>query len=225
MSKWYFDDKSQPDSSYQVRTRDYIDCLIQKAKDRVPWYYLDMDFWLWEALEMHSVQGKRVLILGSNIPWYEAICIESGAAECWTLEYNHLRWDHPQIRTIQVADFDASVRSGRLKLDFDQVWSFSALEHDGLGRYGDPLSPTADFAAMDKFCSYLNKNGFLIFSVPIGKDLVIFNAGRIYGRLRLERMFKNWDVQDSFGWSHIDFDRDIYLPSAQGHHHFTCDSN
>jgi hypothetical protein len=70
---------------------------------------------------------------------------------------------------------------------------------------------------MDKFCSYLNENGFLIFSVPIGKDLVVFNAGRIYGRLRLERMFKNWDVQDSFGWSHLDFDRDIYLPSPQGH--------
>jgi len=217
VSRWYFDDKSDPDTSYQVRTREYIDNLVEQAKARVMWYYEEMDLWLWEALEAYPIKGKRVLIVGSNIPWYEAICIEAGAEECWTLEYNQLRWDHPKIHTIQVADFDAAVESGRLQLDFDQVWSFSALEHDGLGRYGDPISPSADFYSMDKFQSYVKEDGVVIFSVPVGKDLLVFNAGRIYGRLRLERMFRNWDIQASYGFKYADFDRDINLASPQGH--------
>jgi len=27
---------------------------------------------------------------------------------------------------------------------FDMVFSFSSIEHDGLGRYGDPLNPNGD---------------------------------------------------------------------------------
>jgi hypothetical protein len=66
---------------------------------------------------------------------YEAICVESGASECWTLEYNQLLWDHPQLHTIRVTEFEDGVKHGRVQLDFDHVWSFSALEHDGLGLF------------------------------------------------------------------------------------------
>lgn len=31
---------------------------------------------------------------------------------------------------------------------FDAIVSFSGLEHDGLGRYGDPLNPYGDLSAM-----------------------------------------------------------------------------
>ncbi len=58
--------------------------------------------------------GRRVLIIGSTLPWYEAICVDAGAAECWTLEYNRLSWDHPQLHTVQVADFEDSVKHGRV---------------------------------------------------------------------------------------------------------------
>jgi hypothetical protein len=104
-----------------------------------------------------------VLLVYLSLPFFaSSACILTDHHTAFerTLEYNHLRWDHPQIHTvkcslkstlsyipqlyiiyisllglstnqIQVADFDAAVRSGTLKLDFDQVWSFSALEHDG----------------------------------------------------------------------------------------------
>ena len=34
------------------------------------------------------------------------------------------------------------------KIAFDAIVSFSGLEHDGLGRYGDPVNPYGDFSAM-----------------------------------------------------------------------------
>jgi hypothetical protein len=35
-----------------------------------------------------------------------------------------------------------------LSAAFDVVLSISSFEHDGLGRYGDPLNPDGDLAAM-----------------------------------------------------------------------------
>jgi hypothetical protein len=67
---------------------------------------------------------------GSNVPWYEAICIAFGAAECVTVDYNELHYDHPQIRTLTIAEL------GALNLGnyFDAVFTISSFEHDGLGR-------------------------------------------------------------------------------------------
>jgi hypothetical protein len=33
-----------------VRTREYIDNLVEQAKARVMWYYEEMDLWLWEGI-------------------------------------------------------------------------------------------------------------------------------------------------------------------------------
>ena len=40
------------------------------------------------------------------------------------------------------------LRDTALSAAFDVVLSISSFEHDGLGRYGDPLNPDGDLAAM-----------------------------------------------------------------------------
>ena len=91
-----------------------------------------------------------MLLVGSTLPWYEAWCVAAGAARCVTLEYNALRYDHPAVETITVAEWDAlrAARAGvggdgggggeapRVPLEYDAVWSISSFEHDGLGRCG-----------------------------------------------------------------------------------------
>ena len=47
--------------------------------------------------------------------------------------------------------------------------SLSSFDHDGLGRYGDPLNPDADIAAMKTVARVLNDHGLLILTIPIGK--------------------------------------------------------
>lgn len=62
-----------------------------------------------------------------------------------TFEYNRLQYTHPLIETVLVND---SLANAALAAAFDVVMSISTFEHDGLGRYGDPLNPNGDIIAM-----------------------------------------------------------------------------
>lgn len=54
------------------------------------------------------------------------------------------------------------------------------IEHIGLGRYGDPIDPTADLKAINELKRVCAVNGTLLIVVPIGKRRIQFNAHRIY---------------------------------------------
>jgi SAM-dependent methyltransferase len=81
---------------------------------------------------------------------------------------------------------------------FDLVVSLCALEHFGLGRYGDEFDPDGDTKALAEMTRVLRPGGALVFSTTItrARPSIGFNAHRIYdyamisemrGNLRLER--------------------------------------
>ena len=74
-----------------------------------------------------------------------------------------------------------------------------SFEHDGLGRYGDPLNPAGDLEAMKLCHNRLKKDGVLYLSVPTGKDEVVWNEGRVYGRERFKMMLEGFELKGSFG--------------------------
>ena len=77
----------------------------------------------------------------------------------------------------------------------------SSLDHDGLGRYGDPLCPDGDLLSIDKIREeLLTPGGVLILSVPVGPDLLAWNLHRRYGPIRLPLLLDGWDVVDKIGW-------------------------
>jgi glycosyltransferase involved in cell wall biosynthesis/SAM-dependent methyltransferase len=55
-----------------------------------------------------------------------------------------------------------------------------AVEHLGLGRYGDPIDPYADVKAIGELTRVLAPGGNLLFVTPVGQPVVRFNAHRIY---------------------------------------------
>lgn len=198
--KWYFDDQSNADQSYAPRSFEFIEALIAKAKRRERFYYGVTDDFLYEALEKHGIKHKHVLIVGSTTPWYESICVALEAASCITIDYNRLRYDHPKLRTLTLAEF---ATSSDLRKHFDVILSVSSFEHDGLGRYGDPLAPDADLEAMRSLLQYAHPKGGsgenktrLFLAVPVGPDCVVWNAQRIYGPLRLPLLVESWSLID-----------------------------
>ena len=137
------------------------------------------------------------------MPWYEAICVAYRALECVTLDYNVLKYDHPNVTTITVKQFEAEPPEARSR--FDVVWSISSFEHNGLGRYGDPLAPDGDveaMLAMHRHLSAESKHRRMYLSVPVGQDAVGWNAGRVYGEKRLPYLIEGgeWRVEKSFGF-------------------------
>jgi hypothetical protein len=66
------------------------------------------------------------------------------------------------------------------KGDWDSVSCLHALEHFGLGRYGDPIDPDAYVQGLENMASLLKPGGVLYLSTPVGRQRVQFNANRIF---------------------------------------------
>jgi len=79
---------------------------------------------------------------------------------------------------------------------FDYVTCISAIEHFGLGRYGDTIDKDGDFNGIKIISDILKDKGTLILSVPVGKPVIVYPAHRIYGPKRIEKMIKGFNVKD-----------------------------
>jgi hypothetical protein len=70
----------------------------------------------------------------------------------------------------------------------DSLSCLHALEHFGLGRYGDPIDPHGYAAGLGNMAKILRPGGLFYLSVPIGKERVEFNAHRIFNPRSLVRL-------------------------------------
>lgn len=62
----------------------------------------------------------------------------------------------------------------------DSLSCLHALEHFGLGRYGDPIDPQGHEKGLANMAQLLTRGGTFYLSVPIGIECVEFNANRIF---------------------------------------------
>lgn len=163
-------------------------------------YYGKTDAAVYAALDAHPVRGSSVVILGSETPWYECVATHYGA-KTTTIEYRTIDCTIPGLETMTPDTFAANPRT------FDAALSISSIEHDGLGRYGDPLNPNGDLDAMKRMRALLRPGGLLYLSVPVGPDAVVWNAHRVYGRRRLPRLLSGWRTVASFDYDETMLDR------------------
>jgi hypothetical protein len=81
--------------------------------------------------------------------------------------------------------------STTLARKFDSISCLHALEHIGLGRYGDPVDPLGHLKAIKNLSLLLSINGFLYLSFPIAtSSRVDFNAHRVFSLKDSYSLFK-----------------------------------
>lgn len=202
------DDSYVPDEPLFYST-ETVDQLIEAALNRGKSYYGKTDLYLYDALEefLDAIEGKEVGLIGSTTPWYESILLAYGAHPV-TIDYNKIVSDDPRLEFLTVEEYENAPRK------FDAILSISSFEHDGLGRYGDPIDPDGDLKAMKKTLSMLNEGGLLFLAVPVGKDHVIWNLHRLYGKHRLPLLLDGWTTLKTFGFKP---NKDLKL-SHRAHH-------
>lgn len=208
----YYVDGTQPLKDLLITLKDgskasfyskqLIEQNIKKAQKKQKNYYGMTDTWLYQALEAFPIKNKDVLIIGSVVPWYESIVLAFGGHPT-TVEYNKIVTNDKRLTIMTVDEFNQNPKQ------FDIILSISSLEHDGLGRYGDPLNPYADFQYMVEAKSLLKEGGAMILAVPVGQDCLAWNAHRIYGKLRFPLLIEGWDVVRSFGFEESNFSRNL----------------
>jgi len=91
----------------------------------------------------------------------------------------------------------------------DSLSSLHAIEHFGLGRYGDPINYNGHLLGMDNLYKMLKKGGTLYFSVPMGEPQRIeFHAHRIFSLSYLLKQFDGKYMVKNF--SYVDDNGDLF---------------
>ena len=185
-------DQSYSPAKPRVYTKETIDTYVAMAERNGALCYGMTNKFLYSALKDFPVKEKSVAVLGSTKPWYESIVLSRGGRPV-TIEYNKIVSQDPHLEVMTVEEYKAEPRR------FDALVSISSFEHDGLGRYGDPIDPFGDLKAMERCKSMLNPGGVLFLAVPVGPDCLVWNAHRIYGVQRMKRLLSGWRVLGYYG--------------------------
>ncbi|MBI5250322.1 MAG: DUF268 domain-containing protein [Desulfomonile tiedjei] len=90
----------------------------------------------------------------------------------------------------------------------DSLSCLHALEHFGLGRYGDRINPDGHLIGFENLHKLLRVNGKFYFSVPIGRQRIEFNGHRVFSMKYLLSLVGERYVIDSF--SFVDDNGDLF---------------
>ena len=158
-----------------------------------------------EALEKYGdrVKGKHVAVIGTEVPWIEAILVNFGCASVTSVDYNKAV-ETKYIKTMSYEEFLEQ------KPKFDAVFSYSSLEHSGLGRYGDDLNPNGDLETVAQIRESMAEGGLFFLGVPVGQDALMWNAHRVYGPKRLPLLLKGFRELEWIGFDKADL-KDVPL--------------
>lgn len=169
---------------------------------------------LYHALKAYPTSGKGIVI-GSLTPWAEGFALRYGAEKIITAEYNPIISEDERIVPTHPMDIAKNWKKWVNSLDF--AISFSSLEHSGLGRYGDILDPIGDLREVQKTRCLLKPGSLFYLDVPTGRDVLAFNANRVYGWARWPLMAAGFQVLGIFKAdrtervSFVDFVPETYL--------------
>ncbi len=124
------------------------------------------------------------------------------------IEIMDIRDQKSKVRNITFRKADLMQLPDDMINAFDSVSSLHAIEHFGLGRYGDPIDYFGYLKAIDNITRILQPGGKFYFSVPIGSQRIEFNAHRIFSVRYLIDLFSENFILNSF--SYIDDKGDLF---------------
>lgn len=80
----------------------------------------------------------------------------------------------------------------------DSISCLHAIEHFGLGRYGDPIDVNSHLTAISNFIEMLTPGGMFYLSTPIGPQRIEFNAHRVFSVEYLLGIFAPYFIVEDF---------------------------
>lgn len=136
-------------------------------------HYFHQD--LWVARKVYAASPASHIDIGSRIDGFVAHLLAFRAIT--VVDIRELRSTVPGLTFVQA---DATSLDGLPTGAFPSVSSLHAIEHFGLGRYGDPIDPLGWRAALAAISRITSPGGRIYIGVPVGRERTMFNGHRIF---------------------------------------------
>jgi len=173
---------------------------LNKVKTNQPLNYGNVELEVIMKKYKDKINQKSLVVIGTQLPWIEAIGYDLSAYQITTLDYTRKKYETDRLEWLHVNDYLDDLISNKKQIEqFDNSASFSSIEHSGLGRYGDPLSPEGDIDAVRQVHCLIKPNGLFFLGLPASTDdssYIEYNAHRVYGSKRLNLLFNGWTKID-----------------------------
>jgi len=136
-------------------------------------HYFHQDLYVAQKIFLNN--PLKHLDIGSRIDGFVA-----HVATFRKIEIIDIRYQTSSVKNINFKQLDFMDENSIPSNYCDSVSSLHAIEHFGLGRYGDPIDYYGHIKALKNISKILKPNGKFYFSVPIGPQRIEFNAHRVF---------------------------------------------
>lgn len=176
-------------SGFKARFRNSFPILTERydSAGGIPRHYFWQD--LWAARKVYDSKVNRHYDVGSRLDGFISHCLPF--CEIVMLDIRPLNININNLSFIQVNCMDMS------HIQNDTLQSFSSLhavEHFGLGRYGDPIDPLGFKKAIIEIQRVVKYGGDIYFSVPVGIERLEFNAHRVFDIKTILNLFNQCEL-------------------------------
>lgn len=157
-------------------------------------HYFHQD--LWVARRVFQNNPERHLDIGSRVDGFVAHVASFRTID--VMDIRPLSNEIPNIHFVQADLMQPMDKS--LQNSYDSLSCLHAIEHFGLGRYGDPIQHDGHLIGLNNMGGLLKTGGKFYFSTPIGPQRIEFNAHRVFSVQYLLSHFQKNYVVDHFSY-------------------------
>jgi len=222
--KWFYDDlnkfKKQKGSDTTFKMGKMYPILTDKSQEggTMKGHYFHQD--LYVARLINNAKPEKHLDIGSRTDGFVA-----HVASFREIEIIDIRSITSKVKNISFRQADLMQLPTDLVEYCDSISSLHAIEHFGLGRYGDEIDYFGYLKAINNITKMLKQNGTFYFSVPIGTQRVEFNAHRVFSVKYLLDILSEQFAITSFSYidDNGDFFEDSELTEKNVNTNFECE--
>jgi SAM-dependent methyltransferase len=174
-----------------LRVRD----AFPKVGDRLPTspydpHYLHQD--TWAAQRIAEARPARHVDVGSRVDY---VCFLTAITQVAFVDIRPLEAGVEGLESLAGSVLELPFGDRTL----ESVSCLHVAEHIGLGRYGDPLDPRGTVRAIAELERVVAPGGRLLFSLPVGRPRVCFNAHRIHDPRAVRALFGELELAEFAG--------------------------
>jgi SAM-dependent methyltransferase len=181
---------------------------IKKQSGNAKGHYFHQDLWVAQCI--YDRNPEKHVDIGSRVDGFVA-----HVAAFRPIEVFDIRPLNSNSRNITFKQADLLALDDRMENYCDSLSCLHAIEHFGLGRYGDSIDFEGHIKGLASLYKILKSGGLLYLSCPIGPQRIEFNAHRVFSILHILNIIEGKFKLNNFSFVDDNGDLHVHAPLTE----------